>query len=288
MDLEVQQGELHGIVGESGCGKTSLSRTIAGLQRPTGGRVLIDGRELEEWRRDRLAFSRHVQFIFQDPLASLSSRQTIFESLEEPLKVHGLGTASGRRARVVELLQLVSLPETCLDRLPRALSGGQRQRVAIARALALDPRVLICDEPLSALDVSIRAQILNLFADLQKKLDLTIVLIAHDLAIVRLVCTRVSVMYLGKIVETGPTSEIFARPRHPYTRALLDAAPSTDPEIERVRHVSLLDGDPPSPSSPPSGCRFHTRCPLSKPICETREPELKLLGTRSRVACHLV
>ena len=288
VDLEVQQGEFHGIVGESGCGKTSLARTIAGLQRPTGGHVLIDGRALDEWRRDRFAFSRHVQFIFQDPLASLSRRQTIFESLEEPLKIHRMGTAIERRARVLELLQLVSLPETCLDRLPRALSGGQRQRVAIARALALHPRVLICDEPLSALDVSIRAQILNLFADLQKKLDLTIVMIAHDLAIVRLACTRVSVMYLGKIVETGPTSEIFARPRHPYTRALLDAAPSTDPEIERVRCVFVLEGDPPSPSSPPPGCRFHTRCPLSQPICEMREPELKLVGSRNWVACHLV
>lgn len=288
VDLEVLQGELHGIVGESGCGKTSLARTIAGLQRPTGGSVLIDGRELNEWRRDRPAFSRHVQFIFQDPLASLSRRQTIFQTLEEPLKIHGMGTAAQRRERVLELLRLVSLPEACLDRLPRALSGGQRQRVAIARALALDPRVLICDEPLSALDVSIRAQILNLFADLQKKLDLSIVLIAHDLAIVRLVCTRVSVMYLGKIVETGPASELFARPRHPYTRALLDAAPSTDPEIERSRHLSLLVGDPPSPSSPPSGCRFHTRCPLAEPICESREPELKLVGTRGKVACHLV
>ncbi|MFM0416951.1 oligopeptide/dipeptide ABC transporter ATP-binding protein [Paraburkholderia aromaticivorans] len=287
VDLEVQQGELHGIVGESGCGKTSLARTIAGLQRPTGGSVMIDGRELTEWRMDRLAFSRHVQFIFQDPLASLSRRHTILQALEEPLKIHGMGSASQRRERVLELLRLVSLPEACLDRLPRALSGGQRQRVAIARALALDPRVLICDEPLSALDVSIRAQILNLFADLQKKLDLSIVLIAHDLAIARLVCTRVSVMYLGKIVETGLASELFAGPRHPYTRALLDSALSTDPEIERSRHVSLLAGDPPSPSSPPSGCRFHPRCPLAQPICESREPELKLVGTQGKVACHL-
>ncbi|ABE35861.1 ABC nickel transporter, ATPase subunit [Paraburkholderia xenovorans LB400] len=287
VNLQVQQGEFHGIVGESGCGKTSLARTIAGLQRPTGGSVLIDGRELNDWRGDRLAFSRHVQFIFQDPLASLSRRQTIQESLEEPLRIHGIGPASERRRRVAQLLQLVSLPEACLDRLPRALSGGQRQRVAIARALALDPRILICDEPLSALDVSIRAQILNLFADLQKKLDLSIVLIAHDLAIVRLVCTRVSVMYLGKIVETGPAHDLFAQPRHPYTRALLDAAPSTDPKIERSRRVSLLAGDPPSPSAPPSGCRFHTRCPLVKPVCKTEEPMLRYIGDQVSVACHL-
>jgi oligopeptide/dipeptide ABC transporter ATP-binding protein len=287
VDMEIQRGELHGIVGESGCGKTSLARAIAGLQRPTGGSVTFDGRELDDWRRERLAFSRHVQFIFQDPLASLSRRQTISQSLEEPLKIHGLGSASQRRKRVLELLQLVSLPVTCLDRLPRALSGGQRQRVAIARALALDPRILICDEPLSALDVSIRAQILNLFADLQKKLDLSIVLIAHDLAIIRLVCTRVSVMYLGKIVESGPTSELFARPRHPYTRALLEAAPSIDPEIERSRDVQLLSGDPPSPSSPPAGCRFHTRCAFSAPICEIEQPMPRLVDERTQVACHL-
>jgi oligopeptide/dipeptide ABC transporter ATP-binding protein len=288
VDLDVREGEFHGIIGESGCGKTSLARTIAGLQSPTGGQVRIDGRPLSEWRKDRLGFSSHVQFIFQDPLASLSGRQTVFESLVEPLKIHRIGNAEQRRQRVLELIKLVSLPESCLDRLPRALSGGQRQRVAIARALALGPKILICDEPLSALDVSIRAQILNLFADLQKKLNLTIVLIAHDLSIVRLVCSRVSVMYLGKVVETGLATEVLSHPKHPYTKALLDAVASTDPEIEQARQVTVLAGDPPSPAAPPPGCRFHTRCPMAEARCRSEEPVLLEKGAQGRVACHLV
>lgn len=288
VDLDVREGEFHGIIGESGCGKTSLARTIAGLQSPTGGQVRIDGRTLDDWRKNRLEFSSHVQFIFQDPLASLSGRQTVFESLVEPLKIHRIGNAEHQRQRVLELIKLVSLPESCLDRLPRALSGGQRQRVAIARALALGPKILICDEPLSALDVSIRAQILNLFADLQKKLNLTIVLIAHDLSIVRLVCSRVSVMYLGKVVETGLATEVLSHPKHPYTRALLDAVASSDPEIEQARQVAILAGDPPSPAAPPPGCRFHTRCPLAEARCRSEEPKLKDCGTQGRVACHLV
>lgn len=287
VDLTIARGEFHGIVGESGCGKTTLARTLVGLQSPTQGRVSIEGRELRDWQRDRLGFSREVQFIFQDPLASLSRRQTIRQTLEEPLRIHALCSAAERAGRVLELLRLVSLPEACLDRLPRALSGGQRQRVAIARALALQPRLLVCDEPLSALDVSIRAQILNLFAELQQRLGLSIVLIAHDLAIVRLVCSRISVMYLGKVVETGRTEDLFARPAHPYTRALLAAVPSTDPHVERLRAASMLSGDPPSPRSPPPGCRFHTRCPIAESRCSTEEPVLRAIPGSGQAACHL-
>jgi len=287
VDLAIGRGEFHGIVGESGCGKTTLARTLVGLQSPTLGRVLIEGRDLRDWQRDRLGFSRAVQFIFQDPLASLSRRQTVRQSLEEPLRIHALCSAAERTGRVLALLRLVSLPETCLDRLPRALSGGQRQRVAIARALALQPRILVCDEPLSALDVSIRAQILNLFSDLQQQLGLSIVLIAHDLAIVRLVCTRISVMYLGQVVETARSEDLFARPAHPYTRALLAAVSSTDPLVERARTPPMLAGDPPSPRSPPPGCRFHTRCPMAQARCKTEAPLLRAIPGAGLAACHL-
>ena len=285
VDLTVAKGAFHGIIGESGCGKTTLARALIGLQKATGGQVSILGRDRADWQaQDRKGFARAVQFIFQDPLGSMSRRQTVGQTLEEPLQIHGV---PGRRARVAELLDLVALPATVLDRLPRSLSGGQRQRVSIARALALNPQILICDEPLSALDVSVRAQIVNLFARLQAQLGLTIVIVAHDLAIVREVCSAVTVMYLGRVAEEGAAKPFFADPAHPYSQALLSAVPSPDPRIEATRPRILLQGDPPSPRNPPPGCRFSSRCPVVEPHCRTVEPALRPVQHGGAAACHL-
>ncbi|MHB0953437.1 MAG: ABC transporter ATP-binding protein [Allorhizobium sp.] len=288
IDLVVPRGTFHGIVGESGCGKTTLARTIVGLQKETEGHILISGRDRGEWQRsDRKGFSRQIQFIFQDPLGSMSRRQTVLQTLEEPLLIHGLGSHVERRSRITELLEIVALPPTVLDRLPRSLSGGQRQRVSIARALALKPSILVCDEPLSALDVSVRAQIVNLFKSLQEKLGLTIVMVAHDLAVIREICSTVTVMYLGRIAEAGETRPLFREPSHPYTQALLSAVPSPDPRIELNRRRILLAGDPPSPSSPPPGCRFSTRCPVAIGVCKIEEPVLRPVMHGGLAACHL-
>ena len=288
VDLTIPKGAFHGIVGESGCGKTTLARAIIGLQHATEGTVQINGRDRADWQHeDRKGFARAVQFIFQDPLGSMSRRQTVGQTLEEPLLIHGIGNAQDRKARLAELLDLVALPSTVLDRIPRSLSGGQRQRVSIARALALNPSLLICDEPLSALDVSVRAQIVNLFARLQAQLGLTIVIVAHDLAIVREVCSGVTVMYLGRVAEQGVTKPLFADPAHPYTQALLSAVPSPDPRIEATRPRILLAGDPPSPRNPPPGCRFSTRCPVVEPQCRVTEPQLRPVAHSGQAACHL-
>ena len=288
VDLTIPKGAFHGIVGESGCGKTTLARAIIGLQSATEGHVQINGRNRAEWQaQDRKGFARAVQFIFQDPLGSMSRRQTVGQTLEEPLLIHGMGNAAKRKARLAELLDLVALPATVLDRIPRSLSGGQRQRVAIARALALNPSLLICDEPLSALDVSVRAQIVNLFARLQAQLGLTIVIVAHDLAIVREVCSGVTVMYLGRVAEEGVTRPLFAAPAHPYTQALLSAVPSPDPRVEATRPRILLEGDPPSPRNPPPGCRFSTRCPVVQDQCRRAEPALRAVPHGGWAACHL-
>ncbi|ODT65209.1 MAG: peptide ABC transporter ATP-binding protein [Pelagibacterium sp. SCN 63-23] len=286
--LTVPQGVFHGIVGESGCGKTTLARAIIGLQPTNEGSIAIAGRPLADWQaRDRKGLARQMQFVFQDPLGSLSRRQSIEQSLEEPLIIHRTGNSAARHKRVLELLDLVGLPQTALGRTPRSLSGGQRQRVAIARALALEPKILVCDEPLSALDVSIRAQIVALFAELQKRLGLTIVMIAHDLAIVREICTSVSVMYLGRVAEAGTTASVFADAAHPYSQALLSAVPSPDPVIEANRRRVILAGDPPSPSNPPPGCRFNTRCPLAFERCLADEPVLMPALHGGGAACHL-
>lgn len=288
VDLVVPRGTFHGIVGESGCGKTTLARTIVGLQKETTGTVRISGRDRAEWQSaERKAFSREIQFIFQDPLGSLSRRQTVQQSLEEPLLIHRTGTTAARDRRVAELLDIVSLPTTVLDRMPRSLSGGQRQRVSIARALALNPSILVCDEPLSALDVSVRAQIVNLFKRLQEQLGLTIVMVAHDLAIIREICSAVTVMYLGRIAEAGETRSLFRAPAHPYSQALLSAVPSPDPRIEQARRRVILAGDPPSPSSPPAGCRFSTRCPVAVDVCRLKEPLLRSVPHGGTAACHL-
>ena len=286
--LSVRAGESHAVVGESGCGKTTMARTVLGLQAATSGEIRIHGRDLSEWLHDRKALAREVQFVFQNPLGALSRRQTVEQSLEEPLLIHRVGNRQVRRKRILELIDLVGLPASLLDRLPRSLSGGQRQRVAIARAIALDPKILICDEPLSALDVSIQAQIVKLFSDLQRALGLTIVMISHDLAIVRQMCSSVTVMYLGKVVETGAIDALFDRPAHPYSEALLSAVPSPDPRVEARRARIVLKGDPPSPMRPPPGCRFSTRCTRAEGLCRSSEPLLAAKSTGTRAACHLV
>ena len=288
ISLSIKAGAFHAIVGESGCGKTTLARTIVGLQSATSGSIFVRDRNISEWMGERKAFAREMQFVFQNPLGALSRRQTVGQSLEEPLLIHKTGNAQIRKTKIDNLLNLVGLPTSLLDRLPRSLSGGQRQRVAIARALALDPPILICDEPLSALDVSIQAQIVKLFSDLQRELGLTIVLISHDLAVVREMCTSVTVMYLGKVAEEGEIEALFDQPAHPYTKALMSAVPSPDPRIEAQRERILLRGDPPSPMNPPPGCRFHTRCYKAEARCRTSEPRLVRKSSGTVAACHLV
>ncbi len=284
--IDLKPGEIVGLVGESGCGKSTLGRSIVGLEKPDSGRILLDGVDLATLSGRKLRDTRRaIQYVFQDPYASLNDRQTIGEALAEALTIKGDLSPAGFRLRIRTLLEQVGLPDSLHERYPRELSGGQRQRVAIARALAVEPRVLICDEPVSALDLSVRAQVMNLFLRLQQELGVACLFIAHDLALVRQAATRVYVMYLGKVAEEGPSLDVYERPGHPYTRALLASIPSADPRIAAKRTLSAIKGDIPSPTNPPSGCRFRTRCPLAVQACAEAQPPMVPLSTGHAAAC---
>ena len=289
VSVEVRAGEVLGIVGESGCGKTTLGRAMVGLIAPDAGSMRVEGRDVATLSPDeRRRMTRDVQMVFQDPFASLNPRKRIRRILELPFEVHGLADGVEREARIRELVALVGLSVEHLDRWPHELSGGQRQRVGIARALALQPKVVVLDEPLSALDMSIQSQVLNLLVDLRERLNLSYVFISHDLSIVEYLCDSVAVMYLGRVVESAPAAQLFASPRHPYTQALLAAVPNPDPRRERPGRP--LEGDVPGLLHAPDGCAFHTRCPLAQPQCRESAPELRVVDTAGlqRAACHLL
>jgi oligopeptide transport system ATP-binding protein len=289
ISFDIVKGETLGLVGESGCGKSTTGLTILRLHDPTDGKVFYRGENLADLPRDRMRrYRRDMQIIFQDPYASLNPRMTVGNIVAEPLEVHGIGNASERRQRVQDLLALVGLNPYFINRYPHEFSGGQRQRIGVARALALEPEFIVCDEPISALDVSIQAQVVNLLQELQTKLGLTYLFIAHDLSMVRHISDRVAVMYLGKIMELAPRDELYNDPLHPYTQALLSAVPIPDPIKERKRQRIILEGDVPSPANPPSGCQFHTRCPLAVEMCKNVVPEWREVSPKHWVYCHLV
>jgi peptide/nickel transport system ATP-binding protein len=288
VSFEVRHGETLGLVGESGCGKTTTGRMLVGLEHPTSGTVRVGGQELASLsRRGLRGLRRQVQFMFQDPYSSLDPRMRVGSILREPLQVQRMGSRREQGARVLDLLDTVGLPRASVERYPHEFSGGQRQRIGLARALALNPGLVVADEPVSALDVSIQAQVLNTMRDLQRDLHLTYVVISHDLSVIRYLSDRIGVMYLGKLVEEGPAAEVYAAPRHPYTRALIDTIPVADPHRERGKKALPLTGEMPSAADPPSGCRFRTRCPLARDRCAVEEPLLQRAGRGGhRVACH--
>jgi oligopeptide/dipeptide ABC transporter ATP-binding protein len=286
VSFTVKRGETLGLVGESGCGKSTTGRSLLRLIEPTAGEITFDGVNVTTLASDEMRkMRRDMQIVFQDPFASLNPRHNIEKILEEPLIVHGIGTSAERKKRVHEMLEVVGLSSYHARRYPHQFSGGQRQRVGIARALMLNPKLIVADEPVSALDVSIQSQVLNLMQDLQRERELTYLFIAHDLSVVRHISDRVGVMYLGRIVELTTSSQLYSNPLHPYTRALLSAVPSPDPDA--VRERVILQGDVPSPANPPSGCTFHTRCPHVTDECRTVRPSFQDAGEGHFVACHL-
>ena len=286
VDLTIYEGETIGVVGESGCGKSTLGRCILQLIRPTAGNVLYRGEDITKLNKEQMRqMRRKMQLIFQDPYASLNPRMTVLELIMAPLEAFGIGTMEERVQRVKEIMELVGMPENMMNRYPHEFSGGQRQRIVIARALVLNPEFVVCDEPVSALDVSVRAQVLNLIQELKKKKHLTYMFISHDLSVVKYISDRIAVMYLGRIVEIAEKNELYNNPQHPYTKALLSAIPI--PDVDNKMKREILTGDVPSPLNPPSGCYFHTRCKYATERCKTECPALHVVGNGHMVACHL-
>lgn len=286
VNLSIYEGETIGVVGESGCGKSTLGRSILRLINPTAGQVLYRGDDITKYDKEQMRqMRRKMQLIFQDPYASLNPRMTVLELIKAPLDAFGTGTNEERIQKVKEIMELVGMPENMMNRYPHEFSGGQRQRIVIARALVLNPRFVVCDEPVSALDVSVRAQVLNLMMDLQKELDLTYLFISHDLSVVKYVSDRIAVMYLGRIVEIATKDELYNNPQHPYTKALLSAIPI--PDVDNKMKREILTGDVPSPLNPPAGCYFHTRCRYASERCSAECPKLHDIGNGHMVSCHL-
>ncbi|MBT9505657.1 ABC transporter ATP-binding protein [Rhodoferax sp.] len=290
VSFTLRRGETLGLVGESGCGKSTTGLAVIRMLEATGGRIVFEGQDVTSFDKAQLKdFRRRVQMVYQDPYGSLNPRMKVSDIIGEPLQVHGLDKDhAAYRARIAELLEMVSLAPYMADRYPHEFSGGQRQRIGIARALALEPSLIVCDEPVSALDVSIQAQVVNVFIELQKRLGLTYIFIAHDLAVVRHISDRIAVMYLGRIVEIASRDDLYQRPLHPYTQALLSAVPVADVEAESKRARMVVKGEVPSPLNPPKGCHFHPRCPMAMEKCKTQEPVLTAQGAGRVVACHLL